>query len=232
MTLVALLSAGCQARPSEAPAPQLAPLPIGRPMYQMDAQHTGRSPHIGPRQPILLRTFNTARVDVPDPIFGNSDIQSSAAIAPDGTAYIGLHSGTCSRCATRSAPATSSPRAGASIPRRLVVARDAGHRPRRHRLRRLQHQQRLARRAGHAVRAAGADDGHRAARPVVGRPRARAARRRRRPSARTARSTPWAATAGLSAISPDGQVRWTAQTGPVLKSSPALGATARSTCRA
>src|SRR5439155_3853285 len=32
--------------------------------------------------------------DIPDPVFGTSDIQSSAAIAPDGTAYIGLHSGT------------------------------------------------------------------------------------------------------------------------------------------
>src|SRR5207247_22091 len=41
-----------------------------------------------------LRTFDTSVVDVPDPIFGNSDIQSSAAISPDGTAYIGLHSGT------------------------------------------------------------------------------------------------------------------------------------------
>src|SRR5204863_291654 len=49
---------------------------------------------IGPRQPILLRTFYTSRVEVPDPVFGNADIQSSAAIAPDGTAYIGLHSGT------------------------------------------------------------------------------------------------------------------------------------------
>ena len=62
-------------------------------MYQMDAQHTGRSPYIGLRQPMLLRTFNTSVVDIPDPVFGNSDIQSSAAIAPDGTAYIGLHSG-------------------------------------------------------------------------------------------------------------------------------------------
>jgi outer membrane protein assembly factor BamB len=63
-------------------------------MYQMDAQHTGRSPYVGPRQPLLLRTFNTSVVEVPDPVFGNADIQSSAAIAPDGTAYIGLHSGT------------------------------------------------------------------------------------------------------------------------------------------
>jgi outer membrane protein assembly factor BamB len=72
----------------------LAPLPIGRPMYQMDAQHSGRSTHIGPRNVMLLRTFNTSRVEVPDPVFGTADIQSSAAIAPDGTAYIGLHSGT------------------------------------------------------------------------------------------------------------------------------------------
>jgi len=39
----------------------LAPLPIGRPMYQMDAQHTGRSPHVGPRQLSLLRTFDTSQ---------------------------------------------------------------------------------------------------------------------------------------------------------------------------
>ena len=63
-------------------------------MYQVDAQHTGRSPYIGPRQPLLLRTFDTSVVDIPDPVTGSSDIQSSAAIAPDGTAYIGLHSGT------------------------------------------------------------------------------------------------------------------------------------------
>jgi outer membrane protein assembly factor BamB len=89
-----LVSTGCINRPLPDQSLNFAPLPIGRPMYQMDAQHSGRSPYIGPRQPILLRTFNTSRVEVPDPIFGNSDIQSSAAIAPDGTAYIGLHSGT------------------------------------------------------------------------------------------------------------------------------------------
>ncbi len=87
-------SAGCLSTRASDREASLAPLPIGRPMYQMDAQHTGRSPYIGPRQPILLRTFNASRVDVPDPVFGNSDIQSSAAIDRDGTAYIGLHSGT------------------------------------------------------------------------------------------------------------------------------------------
>jgi outer membrane protein assembly factor BamB len=63
-------------------------------MYQMDASHSGRSPYIGPHQPLLLRTFNTSVVPTPDPVFGSSDIQSSAAIGPDGTAYIGLHNGT------------------------------------------------------------------------------------------------------------------------------------------
>src|SRR5215208_5218163 len=87
-------TAGGLSRPVPETSLNFAPLPIGRPMYQMDAQHTGRSPHIGPRQPILLRTFHTSIVELPDPVFGNADIQSSAAIAPDGTAYIGLHSGT------------------------------------------------------------------------------------------------------------------------------------------
>src|SRR5579864_1882485 len=85
--------AGCQSTAATTrQAPQQAP--VGRPMYQMDAQHSGRSPYIGPRQPLLLRTFNTSVVPTPDPIFDSNDIQSSAAIAADGTAYIGLHNGT------------------------------------------------------------------------------------------------------------------------------------------
>src|SRR5437870_9198933 len=84
-----VVAAGCV----NAAQPNFAPLGVGRPMYQMDAQHTGRSPHVGARQLTLLRTFNTSQVDVPDPVFGTSDIQSSAAIGPDGTAHIGLHSG-------------------------------------------------------------------------------------------------------------------------------------------
>jgi outer membrane protein assembly factor BamB len=83
----------CAPRPAPVETP-LGPSPIGRPMYQMDAAHSGRSPYIGPRHPLLLRTFDTSVVPTPDPIFGTSDIQSSAAIGPDGTAYIGLHNGT------------------------------------------------------------------------------------------------------------------------------------------
>jgi len=64
-------------------------------MYQMDAQHSGRSPHAGPRQVRLLRTFDTSRPELtPDPGGPARDIQSSAAIGPDGTIYIGNFPGT------------------------------------------------------------------------------------------------------------------------------------------
>jgi hypothetical protein len=62
-----------------------------RSMYQMDPQHTGRSLFAGPRNPNLLRTFDTANpgVETVDPGDSRSEIQSSAAIGPDGTVYIG-----------------------------------------------------------------------------------------------------------------------------------------------
>src|SRR5689334_18908179 len=41
------------------PARAAVPKAVGRPMYQMDAQHTGRSPNRGPREPKLMRSFNT-----------------------------------------------------------------------------------------------------------------------------------------------------------------------------
>jgi len=58
-------------------------------MYQMDPQHTGRSPHAGPRQLVLLRSFDTANVETADPGDPRPNIESSAAIGPDGTIYIG-----------------------------------------------------------------------------------------------------------------------------------------------
>jgi outer membrane protein assembly factor BamB len=58
-------------------------------MYQMDAQHTGRSSFAGPRQAILLRSFDTTTVETPDPGDPQPDIQSSTAIGADGTIYIG-----------------------------------------------------------------------------------------------------------------------------------------------
>jgi outer membrane protein assembly factor BamB len=82
------------------PTPTLEPVPpqplpalVGRPMYQMDAQHSGRSSHAGPRDPILRRSFETANFLTRDGSTPTSDIQSSAAIAPDGTIYLANHLG-------------------------------------------------------------------------------------------------------------------------------------------
>jgi outer membrane protein assembly factor BamB len=77
------------AEPTQAPVPQ----PVGRPMYQMDPQHTGRSPNRGPRQPKLMRSFNTGNFQVKDGATPQPDIQSSAAVGPDGTIYLANHQG-------------------------------------------------------------------------------------------------------------------------------------------
>jgi large repetitive protein len=201
----------------------LAPLPIGRPMYQMDAQHTGRSPHIGPRQVILLRTFNASQVEVPDPTFGSADIQSSAAVGPDGTAYIGLHSGTLfalrdpagagNQLAARWSfhpPGGSSWHATPAIGRDGTVyvgfSTNNGSPDARGTLYALQAP--IAGIQPNVLWSADLGPGRQTSSPVLG------------PD-----GTIYALGGEglLSAISPDGQVRWTAQTGPVLKSSVALG---------
>jgi outer membrane protein assembly factor BamB len=218
-----IASTGCVSRPPTDQSLNFAPLPIGRPMYQMDAQHSGRSPYIGPRQPILLRTFYTSRVEVPDPIFGNSDIQSSAAIAPDGTAYIGLHSGTL--FALRDPVGAGNqlaarwsfhPVGGSSWHATPAIARDGTVY------------------VGFSTNNASPD--------AQGMLYALQA-----PASGIEPQVLWSAELGpgrqtsspmlgpdgtiyamggegrLSAISPDGRVKWTIQTGPTLKSSPALG---------
>jgi outer membrane protein assembly factor BamB len=192
-------------------------------MYQMDAQHTGRSPYIGPRQPLLLRTFNTSIVDVPDPIFGNADIQSSAAIAPDGTAYIGLHSGMLfalhdpvgvgNQLAARWSfhpPGGSSWHATPAIGRDGTVyvgfSTDNSTPNAQGTLYALQ-----APAAGidpQVLWSADLGPGRQTSSPTIG------------PD-----GTIYAmgGEGRLSAIAPDGQLRWSAQTGPTLKGSPALG---------
>lgn len=75
--------------PAAAAGAAVAPSAAGRPMYQMDPQHTGRSRHAGPRQTAVSRTFDTASFETPEPGDPRPEIQSSAAIAPDGTIYIG-----------------------------------------------------------------------------------------------------------------------------------------------
>jgi outer membrane protein assembly factor BamB len=199
------------------------PLTVGRPMYQMDAQHTGRSPHTGPRQPILLRTFNTSRVEIPDPVFGDSDIQSSAAIADDGTAYIGLHSGTvfalrdpASAGNQLAARWSFHPVGGSSWHATPGIGRDGtvyvgfstnnGTPDAEGSLYALQGPS-----SGIEPRVLWSVDlgpGRQTSSPVLG------------PD-----GTIYAmgGQGRLSAIAPDGTVRWTAETGPTLKSSPALG---------
>jgi outer membrane protein assembly factor BamB len=220
---VLVVSTGCLSRPPTDQSLNFAPLPVGRPMYQMDAQHSGRSPYIGPRQPILLRTFYTSRVEVPDPIFGNSDIQSSAAIAPDGTAYIGLHSGTL--FALRDPVGAGNqlaarwsfhPVGGSSWHATPAIGRD-----------------------GTVYVGFSTDNATPDARGTLYALQA--------PASGIEPQVLWSADLGpgrqtsspmlgpdgtiyamggegrLSAISPDGRVKWTTQTGPTLKSSPALG---------
>jgi outer membrane protein assembly factor BamB len=65
----------------------------GKPMFQMDAQHSGRSPNAGPRKLTLLRTFDMMQVETPQPGLNTPQIQSSSVIGPDGTIYIGNFAG-------------------------------------------------------------------------------------------------------------------------------------------
>src|SRR5204863_5538216 len=64
-------------QPTVEPTRVAAPQAVGRPMYQMDAQHTGRSPNHGPREPKLMRSFNTGNFQVKDGATAQADIQSS-----------------------------------------------------------------------------------------------------------------------------------------------------------
>ena len=81
---------GSQSTPVTASLPS-ASGPPAKYMYQMDPQHLGRSSVAGPRQAALLRTFDTTNpgVDTPEPGDARPEIQSSAAIGGDGTIYIG-----------------------------------------------------------------------------------------------------------------------------------------------
>ena len=59
-------------------------------MYQQDPQHTGRSPYAGPHQARVLRRFDTSSPEnlPPDAVTPRADFQSSSAIGPDGTIYV------------------------------------------------------------------------------------------------------------------------------------------------
>jgi large repetitive protein len=73
--------------PTAAPSAQVV---AGKQMYQQNAQHTGRSPYAGPTQARVLRRFDTAAAEnmPPDPVTPRADFQSSSVVGPDGTIYI------------------------------------------------------------------------------------------------------------------------------------------------
>jgi outer membrane protein assembly factor BamB len=59
-------------------------------MYGQDAQHTGRSAFSGPRQARVLRRFDMSTPDnlPPDALIRRADVQSSGVVGPDGTYYV------------------------------------------------------------------------------------------------------------------------------------------------
>lgn len=82
-------SAATPAGTPAAAAAAASPEQGGRPMFQMNAQHTGRSPYARPRKPVLLQTYQLPVPAESTPAPPPMDVQSEAAIGPDGTIYIG-----------------------------------------------------------------------------------------------------------------------------------------------
>jgi len=244
---VAAASAVAQAGPSPsaapavaavAPSPSAAPVaagaaaasapPVaGKQMYQMDAQHTGRSPYNGPRQPRLVRSFDTSLPQnmPPDPLTPRPDFQSSSAIGPDGTIYIANFPGVL--FALRNSQTASDqleaawrfhPPLGSSLHATPALSRDGstvylgfsfgGF-------------QAPPKASFYALKAptSGTDA------QVVWSVDLGAARVMASPTVGPDGAIYVGNSAGvLFAINPDGSVKWTAQTGPALKSAPALGA--------
>src|SRR5712691_11807249 len=84
------------ASPSPARPPLAAGAIAGKPQYQMDALHTGRSPHTGPRRLALQRSIILTAPELRPPDAApitTPDIQSSTVIGPDGTIYATTFSG-------------------------------------------------------------------------------------------------------------------------------------------
>jgi outer membrane protein assembly factor BamB len=192
-------------------------------MYQLNAQHTGRSPFAGPRRAVLARRFDSASYPTNEP--ARIDIQNSAVIGPDGTIYV------------------------SNFPGNLFALRDPGNGDR---LEVIWHFHPARSASFHATPALAGDgtvylgfSGEAQAGQtgqVVG-----ATYAVRAPASGTEATAAWSADLGpgrvsasptigndgtiyaiggpakLTAISPAGQVRWTAQVGPGLKASPAIG---------
>ena len=222
-TPAAVATTSPAAAPTVAPAAQ-AEVVAGKPMYQVDPSHTGRSPHTGPTHGVALRTFDLAHSPVPTgrPASPRVDIQSSSVIAPDGTIYI------------------------ADFPGNLFALRDPGQGSS---LNFVWLFHPAGGTSAHATPALG-HDGSVYLGFSVG--RGNAARTTfyalKAPASGTEAQVAWSVDFGegqmtssptvgpdgtiyavsgpgkLYAIAPDGTVKWTAQTGPTLRSTPALGA--------
>src|SRR5205807_8039836 len=194
--------------------------------YQVDPQHTGRSPYAGPRRLALLRTYETDTPDQrpADALVPTPDIQSSTAIGADGTIYATNFPGVL--FALRDSPTARDrldlvwrfhPPNASSFHATPALSSDGGtvylgfasggfNAPGKATLYALR-----APASGNDAQAAWSvdlGDARVMASPTVG-----------------ADGTIYVANSAgvLYAVSPDGQVRWTAQTGPTIKSAPAIG---------
>jgi outer membrane protein assembly factor BamB len=67
----------------------------GKPMFQMDPQHTGRTPFAGPRRAVLARTLDATLPEFlpPENPASRTDFQNGPMTAPDGTIYINTFAG-------------------------------------------------------------------------------------------------------------------------------------------
>jgi outer membrane protein assembly factor BamB len=192
-------------------------------MYQMDPQHTGRSPYAGPRRPQLLRTFDLNGLETREPGDPRPNIESSAAIGADGTIYLGHFPGNL--CALRD-PGSGDrlqllwrfhPPGASSFHTTPALGRDGtvyagfstgGATPQ-------------AQGTFYALRAPASGQDAQVAWAVDLGP----GRQTCSPTL-AADGTIYAVSGAgrLVVLAPDGRVRWTAQTGPAVKAAPALGA--------
>jgi outer membrane protein assembly factor BamB len=86
---------GTQGGQPTAGASVAAPVGPGKPMYQMDPQHTGRSPYVGPSRAVLARSLDASQPEFlpPENPASRTDFQSGPMVAPDGTIYISTFAG-------------------------------------------------------------------------------------------------------------------------------------------
>lgn len=194
----------------------------GNPMYQVDAQHSGRSAYAGPRQAVVARAFDMAASSqaAPGQAAPRIDIQSSSAVGADGTIYIADFPGDLF--------ALSDPGSGSALALRWKFHPGGS--------------------SLHATPAVGSDGTVYLGFSTLGQGARKATLYAlKAPVSGTEPTTAWSVDLGEGAVSssptigpdgsiyavngagklfvvaPDGGVQWTAQAGPTLRSAPALG---------